>query len=170
MPDEELLHVLVVDDDVDAQELLKLAFSDIGVRSTIQLVNSGNEAIAYLKGQQRFADRERYHYPSLIILDLKMADGDGFSVLEYLKSTPQYRIIPTVVMSASADPDDVKKSYMLGASTYLVKPYTFDALKQMVSVLHDHWLLSELPTVDSTGMQVDTDARGKLGARFPQNF
>jgi len=170
MPDKRLLNILLVDDDDDALDLLVLAFSRTGVGSRVRCVHSGNEAITYVKGEREFSDRERFPYPSLLITDLKMADGDGFALLEHLKSTPQYRVIPTVVMSASGDADDVKKAYMLGASTYFVKPSSFDSLERLLTLLYETWLLAELPQVDQTGKQTDTNSAGKLGARFPQNM
>ena len=170
MPDKRLLNILLVDDDLDALDLVVLALSRIGIASHVRCVHSGNEAIAYVKGEGAFSDRERFPYPSLLITDLKMPDGDGFTLLEYLKSTPRYRVIPTIVMSASADADDVKKAYMLGASSYFMKPSAFGPLERLLTLLYETWLLAELPDVDDTGKQLDTNSAGKLGARFPQNF
>jgi CheY-like chemotaxis protein len=168
--DERLLNILIVDDDPDARELLLLAFRRIGVSSNVRCVNSGNEAVAYLRGDGRFSDRKQFPYPSLLITDLKMPEGDGFTLLEQLRSTPRYRIVPTIVMSASSDADDVRKSYMLGASSYFVKPARFEALERLLKLLYDLWLLAELPAVDVTGKQLDTSSAGKLGERFPQDL
>jgi CheY-like chemotaxis protein len=170
MADKRLLNILIVDDDPDSQEMLVLAFQRIGVSSKVRTVNSGNAAVAYLKGAAEFSDRMRFPYPSLLITDLKMPHGDGFTLLEQLKSTPQHRVVPTVVMSASSDEDDVKKSYMLGASSYFVKPAEFEALERLLRLLYELWLLAELPAVDASGKQVDTSSVGKLGERFPRNM
>lgn len=170
MADKRLLNILIVDDDLDAQELLALSFERLGVSSRVSCVGSGNEAVAYVTGQGEFSDRKRFPYPSLLITDLKMPDGDGFSLLEQLKSTPQHRVLPTVVMSASSDADDVKKSYMLGASNYFVKPAEFNALERLIKLLYEIWLLAEIPAVDSSGKQLNTDSVGKLGERFPRCF
>jgi CheY-like chemotaxis protein len=120
--EERLLNILIVDDDLDARELLLLALQRIGISSRVCCVNGGNEAVAYLRGDAAFADRERFPYPSLLITDLKMSDGDGFTLLDQLRGMPRYRVVPTIVMSASADPDDIRKAYMLGATSYFVKP------------------------------------------------
>ena len=169
MAEERLLKILLVDDDLDARDLLLLAFKRIGIASRVSCVNSGNEAVAYLKGEGAFSDRERFAYPSLLITDLKMADGDGFQLLEQLRTMPRYRIVPTIVMSASSDADDVRKSYMLGATSYFVKPTGFEALERLLKLLYEVWLLMELPAVDATGRQLDTNGRGKLGQRIPQD-
>lgn len=168
MADARLLNILIVDDDPDAQEMFVLAFQRVGVSSRIECVGSGSEAVEYVRGEGHFSDRQRFPYPSLLITDLKMPHGDGFSLLEQLKSTPPYRVIPTIVMSTSSDEDDIRRSYMLGASSYFVKPTGFEALERLLKLIHELWLLAELPAVDASGKQLATNSAGKLGERFQQ--
>ena len=80
----------------------------------IQIVRDGIEAIAYMMGEGKYSDRQKYAYPTFIITDLKMPRADGFAVLEFLKGNPQWKVIPTIVLSASADLDDIKtaKNYV----------------------------------------------------------
>jgi CheY-like chemotaxis protein len=160
--------ILVVDDDPNDLHLTELALRHIGVTSPIHLCQGGLEAIAYMMGEGKYADRETFAYPTFIITDLKMPGADGFAVLEHLRGNPEWAVIPTVVFSASQDLDDIKKSYMLGASSYHVKPRTLDALRKQMKVLHEYWLTCEVPAVDSTGRQLATDSKGKLGERFAQ--
>jgi hypothetical protein len=72
-------------------------------------------------------------------------------------------------MSASSDADDIRKSYMLGATSYFVKPTGFEALERLLRLLYEVWLLAELPAVDATGRQIDTNSKGKLGERIPHD-
>ena len=130
---------------------------------------SGAQAIAYMMGDGKFADRQKYAYPTFIMTDLKMPDGDGFAVLEFLKSNPQWKVIPTIVLSASADLDDIKKSYMLGASSYHVKPQSHEQLRNQLKVINDYWMTCQVPEVDISGKQLVTDSKGKLGERFEQD-
>jgi len=132
----------------------------------IHCLSSGTQAIAYLKGEGEYSDRRRIAYPSFIILDLKMTGGDGYSVLEHLKSVPEWAIIPTMVLSASSDPDDIKKAYLLGAGSYLVKPNQFEDLRRLMKAFYDFWIECAVPEVDKVGRWVKTDGRGKLGERF----
>jgi CheY-like chemotaxis protein len=97
-----------------------------------------------------------------------MPNGDGFAVLEHLKANPQWAVIPAVVLTASMDPDDIKKSYLLGASCYHVKPPDCAALCKQLKILHDYWMTCRIPEVDATGRQAPTQSKGKLGERFPQ--
>ena len=159
---------MVVDDDPNDLIFIERAFRAIGVKSPIHTVTGGREAIAYMMGEGKFADRAAYAYPTFITTDLKMPEADGFAVLEHLKNNPEWAVIPTVVLTSSRDPDDIKKAYMLGASSYHVKPSSTEDLRHQLKVLHDYWVTCEVPEVDSTGRQLRTDSAGKLGERFVQ--
>ena len=160
--------ILVVDDDSNDLFMIERAFRSLGVKDPIHLVCGGIEAIDYMTGVGKFADRSLYAYPTFITTDLKMPGADGFAVLEHLKNNPEWAVIPTVVLTSSRDLDDIKKAYMLGASSYHVKPPSFDALRTQLKVLHDYWMTCEVPQVDITGRQLATDSKGKLGERFAQ--
>jgi len=160
--------ILVIEDDPGDQELILEAFRSNGINTTIHVLNNGNEAIAYLMGEGQYADREKFGYPTFIMTDLQMPVADGFAVLQQPKSNPEWAIIPTVVLTSSADPDDIKKSYMLGAGCYHQKPQSMAELRNLIKILHDYWMTCEVPEVDVTGRQVATQSKGKLGQRFPQ--
>jgi CheY-like chemotaxis protein len=148
--------------------LIEESFRAIGVTDPIHTVNGGKEAIAYMMGEGKYADRGIYAYPTFITIDLKMPGSDGFAVLEFLKKNPAWAIIPTVILTSSRDLDDIKKAYMLGASSYHVKPDSLPDLRRQLKVLHDYWMTCEVPEVDITGHQLPTDSKGKLGERFAQ--
>jgi CheY-like chemotaxis protein len=158
--------ILVVDDDPNDLFLIEHAFRVIGVKEPIHTINGGLEAIAYMMGEGKFSDREVYAYPTFISTDLKMPGADGFAVLEHLKNNPEWAVIPTVVLTSSCDLDDIKRAYKMGASSYHLKPNTPEALRSQLKVLHDYWITCEVPQVDSTGRQLPTDSKGKLGERF----
>ena len=160
--------ILVVDDDENDRWLIERALRGVGVKGPIYLACDGAEAIAYMMGEGKFEEREKYAYPTFIMTDLKMPNVDGFGVLEFLKGNPEWAIIPTVVFTASSDLDDIKKAYMLGASSYHVKPQAPAELTQLVATLNAYWLTCEVPEVDSTGKQLATNSAGKLGERFTQ--
>ena len=160
--------IMVVDDDPNDLILIERAFRAIGVKDPIHTISGGQEAIAYMMGEGKYSDRVLYPYPTFISTDLKMPGGDGFSVLEHLQQNPEWAVIPTVVLTSSRDLDDIKKSYMLGASSYHVKPASTDGLRSQLKVLHDYWMTCEVPQVDTTGRQLRTQSGGKLGERFAQ--
>jgi CheY-like chemotaxis protein len=160
------LTILLVDDAPDDLFLIETAFRDAGIHDPIRTVESGEEALAYLNGNGKFGDRSKFEFPSFIITDLKMSNGDGFSVLERLRENPHWAIIPTAVLSASSDEDDIKRAYLLGAKSYLVKPQTQQKLKDMLSCFHKYWTGVEVPRIDEAGDMVRTSSEGKLGERF----
>lgn len=159
--------ILVVDDDENDRMFIGAAFAAIGV-TTPHAVQGGEAAVAYLSGAGDFSDRTTHPYPDFIITDLKMSDGDGFLVLEYLQKHPLRAITPTVVLTGSQDNDDIRKAYWLGASAYHVKPSSPAALRHLIRTLHDYWLLCEVPELDGTGRQVASSGTHKLGKRFTQ--
>src|SRR5581483_5502792 len=160
--------IMVVEDDPNDQVLIERAFRKIGVTDSVQIMPDGAEAIAYMKGEGKYSDREKFAYPTFVITDLKMPRKDGFAVLEFLKSNPAWKVIPTIVLSASSDLDDIKKAYMLGASSFHVKPQGFDALQNQLAVINAYWITCQVPEVDISGKQLLTESEGKLGERFPQ--
>lgn len=158
--------LLIVDDDEDARYLAQATFEDLATKYTVQVASSGDEAIAYLKGQGKFADRKKFEFPSYILTDLQMAPGDGFHLLEFLKTNPALSVIPVVVLSCSDDPDDIRQAYLLGASSFLVKPVSLAALKTLLRKVHDYWTECEVPEVDEDGYALPTSSLGRIGARY----
>jgi CheY-like chemotaxis protein len=158
--------IMIVDDDANDRTLIEESFRAIGIADPLQVMGGGAEAIAYMRGEGKFADRSAYPYPTFIVTDLKMPGTDGFAVLEHLKNHPEWAIIPTVVLSGSQDLDDIKKAYMLGASSYHVKPHSLADFTAQLKILHDYWMSCEVPKVDASGRQLPTDGRGKLGERY----
>lgn len=158
--------ILIVDDSEDDLLLIKRAYRKNGTSDEIRTVLSGNEAIRYLNGEGEFADRRRFPYPTLVMTDLKMADGDGFHVLENMKNHPEWCVIPVLVLSSSEDLDDIKKSYELGASCYMSKPHSIEELQELLRRFHEFWAQCHVPITDISGKQPATSSEGKLGARF----
>jgi len=160
--------ILVVEDDPNDRDLIEMAFRGVGVTGPIHLLSDGEQAIAYMMGEGPYADRHKYAYPSFITTDLNMPIADGFAVLEHLKANPEWAVIPTVVLSSSTDPDDIRTAYLLGASTYHFKPADFEELKCQLKILHDYWMTCEIPEVEPSGRHIRTNSLGKLGQRFTQ--
>lgn len=158
--------ILVVEDEEADAFFVKKALHNNGVTCPIHVVGSGYEAIAYLMGEGKYSDRQKFAFPTLIITDLKMPNGDGFEVLHHLRTNPEWSIIPTVVLTSSLDPDDVKKAYLLGASSLHLKPSDYESLREQLKVLYDYWMTCQVPEVDATGRHVPTSDKGRLGERF----
>ena len=85
--------LLIVEDDEDQRFFFQKSFEALGLNYKVQLASNGEEAIAYLKGEGKYGDRTEFEFPSYILTDLKMGPGDGFHLLEFIKSTPALSVI-----------------------------------------------------------------------------
>ncbi len=95
-----------------------------------------------------------------------MGAGDGFNLLEFLKDNPALSVIPVVMLSSSEDTDDIRQAYLIGASSFLVKPSTLAGLKALLRKVHEYWAECEVPEVDIDGHAIPTNSTGRLGARY----
>jgi CheY-like chemotaxis protein len=132
--------LLVEDDDNDAF-MVRMEFKRAPHHIHLQVVNDGKEAMHYLCGDGQFADRDKHPLPNVILLDLKMPRVNGYEFLEWLrrKSPGGLRLIPVLVMSGSALPQDINRVYALGANSYIVKPTNWRVFKKMVADLGIYW-------------------------------
>jgi CheY-like chemotaxis protein len=137
--------VLLCEDDPDDVLLTQIAFEKARLANPLQIVRDGEEAIAYLKGEGRFADRTRFPLPILVLLDLKMPKLDGFHVLQWLRSHPQLDRLAVAIMTASDHDPDISRAYELGADSYLIKPPDAEALLALVQRLRAYWLILNEP-------------------------
>ena len=160
--------ILVVEADEYERAFMERAFRQLGVKGPVQLLSSGDEAIAYMKGEGQYADRQKYAYPSFVLTDLRMSHGDGFAVLEFLKRNPDWAIIPTVVLSGSAIPEEINKAYRLGASSFHTKPLAQDDLLKLLSILHEYWMTCDVPEVDVDGKLLPIFSQDSMGERSPE--
>jgi len=138
--------VLLADDDPNDVFLLQRAFQKTNIANPLRVVRDGEEAMAYLSGQDQYADRQRHPLPVLLLLDLKMPRKSGFEVLRWLRQQAGLKRLPVVVLTSSNQSPDINKAFALGANSYIVKPGGFDSLVEMVKNLNLYWLiLNEKP-------------------------
>jgi CheY-like chemotaxis protein len=132
--------VLLVEDDLNDIFLVKRAFKMAQIPTPLQVVTDGQEAIAYLRGDGKYADRGTYPLPQLIVMDIKMPRKSGFEVLAWVKRDEQpLRRIPIVIVSSSDNPSDINRAYELGANAYMVKPVNFRAVEHLFSSITHYW-------------------------------
>jgi CheY-like chemotaxis protein len=148
--------ILLVDDNPHDVVLIRLAFRKVGIIDTIQLVKDGNEALRYLRGEGSYADRHHYPMPTLVLLDLKMPQANGFEVLEWVRQQTNLNDLRVVVMSGSKNDNDITKAHGLGANAYLVKPTKFEELVKMMETIKEVGPWKRNPSRASTGKTFDT--------------
>ena len=139
-------HILLAEDNKMDVALTLDAFRESRLDNQIHVVNDGEEALAYLLGEGKFNDRNKYPLPGLILLDLKMPKIDGFGVLKKVKATPVIKRIPIIVLTSSKDEGDRMMSYDSGANSYLVKPVTFDGFLEVVKKVTEYWITLNIPS------------------------
>jgi CheY-like chemotaxis protein len=120
--------ILYAEDDPNDLIIFKMRFNRATLPHTLNVVEDGQSAIDWLMGKGKFADREKFPMPNLLIVDLKMPKKSGFDVLEWVRSKPEFDSISVIVLSSSDDPGDVKRAYQLGATSYFVKSVSFEEL------------------------------------------
>jgi len=143
--------VVLVEDRTDDVMLILRTFERAGISNPLQVVKSGEEALQYLQGSFRFADRSRYPLPQLILLDLKLTGMDGFEVLNWIRQESNIRTVPVLVLTASDRIQDVNRAYTLGANSFLVKPLEFENYEALGKLLRNYWLqIAKIPETFST--------------------
>ena len=137
----ERLNILVADDEESDRLLIKRASEHAGVEAELAFVCDGDEVIAWLSGNGPFADRGRFPYPDLLLLDIKMRRVDGFDVINWVRTGPiGQRGLPIIMLSSSKEGKDVELALELGANSYLEKPCSMGELIKMMRTLGEFWI------------------------------
>ncbi len=132
--------ILLVEDNRMDVELTLDAFREARFGNRIQVARNGQEALDYLFGRDKYADREQFPLPDIILLDLKMPGIDGFEVLRRVKAEPIIRRIPIIILTSSKEEGDRALSYDSGANSFLVKPVSFQGFLAVVQSIEQYWL------------------------------
>jgi CheY-like chemotaxis protein len=131
------IEVLLVEDDPGDVVLIREAFDFNKVHNHLNVVNDGEQALAYLKNEGDYAGA---HRPDLVLLDLNLPRKDGREVLAEVKADERLRTIPIVVLTTSEAEEDVLKSYQLHANAYVTKPVDFERFVAIVRQIDDFFV------------------------------
>jgi CheY-like chemotaxis protein len=131
--------LLLVEDNPSDEKLTRRAFGKSGSSCEFVVVRDGAEALDYLFGVGRYAEGTR-QLPHVVLLDLKLPRIDGFEVLRRVRDNERTRLVPVVVLTASREEQDVRRSYELGANAYLRKPVDFLEFAETAKVIGAFWL------------------------------
>jgi CheY-like chemotaxis protein len=140
--------ILLVEDDPNDVWLVRHAFQSANISNPLRIVNDGQEAIDYLKGNGAYSDRGAFPLPKLVLLDLKMPRLNGFDVIGWMRRHYPWKLTPIIILSSSALPQDVNRAYELGANAYMVKPADYRALERLFRTIADFWNAGETPTTE----------------------
>lgn len=134
--------ILLVEDNPDDIEITKRAFQMGKVSNTLYIVRDGQEASEFLHHQGKYTDKDNAPRPGLILLDIRLPKIDGFEVLRRLKSDPNFKKIPVVMLTVSDTKEDINRCYNAGANSYIVKPVEFDKFVHAVKSLYLYWTIT----------------------------
>lgn len=145
---EQPISIVLVEDNPTDAELTIRALRRSRIGNQIQLLEDGVEALDFLFCRGNYAHRSMTNQPKVILLDLKLPRISGLEVLRQLKADPRTQRIPVVVLTSSAQDQDIIESYQLGVNSYIVKPVDFEQFNQAVQQLGFYWILfNQLPVL-----------------------
>lgn len=130
------LDVLLVEDNPGDVRLMKEALQDDKLIYNLHVVVDGIEAMDFLLQKGDFAKAPR---PDLILLDLNLPRKDGREVLAEVKSDPDLKQIPVVILTSSQAEQDIVKTYELHANCYINKPVDLEQFSKVVKSINDFW-------------------------------
>ena len=137
--------ILLVEDNPDDEELTLRALQKSNILNPVTVVRDGVEALDYLLGRGAYADRDVRDQPQVVLLDLKLPKLDGLEVLREIRNDPRTKRLAVVILTSSAEEQDVLKGYELGANSYIRKPVDFTQFVEAVRQLGLYWLVLNQP-------------------------
>jgi CheY-like chemotaxis protein len=139
------LNILLVEDDPNDVYFLLYAFDQAGLRNPVKVVEDGQQAIEYLSGTGKYADREQFPLPYLVLLDLKLPKVMGLDVLRWMGTRPELSGALVIVLSSSNDAGDIANAYTCGARSYLVKPHSLSDRLELAKCIKAYWIEMNSP-------------------------
>jgi two-component system response regulator len=138
--------ILLADDDENDVFLIRRAFEKAEVPHTLAVADDGKAVVDYLQSTRLGENDHQSTLPALLLLDLHMPRMDGFDVLNWLSSRPDFSNLTVVVLSSSSLEADINKAKALGADDYHVKPSRFEGMVTLAAQIHARWLANAQPT------------------------
>lgn len=132
--------VLIAEDSEDDVFTMKMACQRTGVPHRLQIVTDGEMAVDYLSGKGAFVNRMIHPLPDILFLDVKIPKRSGHEVLTWIRSQPNLKDLPVVMLTGSALKADVEQAYKLGATSYLQKVADLEEFEQTVRLALEYWL------------------------------
>jgi two-component system, chemotaxis family, response regulator Rcp1 len=130
------LQILMVEDNPGDVTITIEALRDAKVKNELIAVSDGVEALRFLRGEAKYANRPT---PDLILLDLNLPKKSGREVLAEIKADNRFKTIPVVVLTSSDNEEDILSAYQLQANCYVTKPSGFHEFSRVIRLLEEFW-------------------------------
>ena len=145
----EPLDLLLAEDNEDDIVLIRETMHERKMINIMHVVRDGEEVMAYLRRQGKYADVKR---PGLVLMDINMPKKNGLEALEEIKRDPELRMLPVVMLTVSDREEDIVRAYSAGACSYVRKPVIFADFQRVVDQFSLYWaLVSKVPDMRQTG-------------------
>ena len=155
--------ILLAEDEEDYVLLLKKALAEANVANPLQVVSTGQDLKAYLKGEGKYASRDEFPLPDLLLLDIKLPGYTGLEIIGWARSQPGLARLRIIILTSSERMRDINDAYRLGANSFLLKPYDFADLVHLSKMIKEFWLhMSKCP--ESYRPPKKQDAAGNEGS------
>jgi CheY-like chemotaxis protein len=132
--------ILLVEDGELEVLLMRRAMEGANLSWSLQVMKDGDGAIEYLSGTGQYADRNVFPLPALVLLDLVIPGHSGHEVLEWIRSQPDLKSLPVVMLTHSFNTSDAKTAHSLGVSSYLIKPTNVVHMQELLTRIAKDWL------------------------------
>ncbi|HLI29722.1 MAG TPA: response regulator [Terriglobia bacterium] len=142
---ENSIEILLVEDDPNDVQLTLRELQNGKLKSRIDVARDGEEALDFLFCRGAHCNRSPNHPPRLVLLDLKLPKVNGLEVLREIKTSPQTKAIPVVILTSSREERDLAEGYAFGVNSYIQKPVDFDQFRQAIKTLGLYWLVVNQP-------------------------
>ena len=142
------LLVFHINDSTDDQVLFQAACKHAKVPFLWHVADSAEKAISYLKSLIALNQTHSVRWPDIVVLDVAMPGENGFTVLEFMRSTPQIKALPVVIFSGHPEPKLIEEAYRLGANSFLAKPVHFEQTVELVGLLYAAWSTARRPSTE----------------------
>lgn len=135
--------LVVEDDEVDLGDILR-AFKKNRITNPVYVASNGEEALAFLRHEGQYSDREDNTLPGIILLDINMPIMNGIEFLRIIKADNEFKKIPVIVLTTSKEDNDRLESFRLSVAGYIIKPVDFEKFVEAVKTFELYWTLSEM--------------------------
>jgi CheY-like chemotaxis protein len=138
--------IMVAEDDDGHARLIERNLARAGLKNSILRFKNGQEVIDYLFCAGGGPHRKS-HAPYLLLLDIRMPQVDGVEVLRRVKQDPELRKIPVIMLTTTDDPREVERCHLLGCSSYIVKPVSYDKFSESIKSMGMYFSLVQVPEI-----------------------